>query len=151
MIKTYGESEGISHYLAQLEPLLFQGSRGPGQSEDVLREHGITQILSVTSVSLTPTKSAFRWIMPIDDNLPWPRDHVEFVLAFCDFAYDMNQRALIHCDHGRSRSSGAVILWKMRLDGINKHEAKDWLLANNPNTAIHPGIFDSLPDRISKR
>lgn len=142
---TFDQSEGIHHYMVDIDGIMHQGSRGPAQSDEILRRAGIVGVLSVTAVSLQPIREAFRWTMAIDDNLAWSERQVQFVLNFCKFIKTAGSKGLVHCDHGASRSSGAAILWIMFSTGVDKEEASRRLTGVNPRARVHPAIFASLP------
>ena len=147
-ILKFGNTEGIDQKLVEIAPGLWQGSRGPAQDDEVLRQHKITQVLSITRVTLQPLQKVCRWTLSMDDNLGWSREQVEFTLAFFRFIDRNGCNAIVHCDHGASRSSGAIILWKMLNYHVDKMDANLWLRSVNPYSNIHPAIFASLPERI---
>ena len=147
-ILKFGNTEGIDQKLVEIAPGLWQGSRGPAQDEVVLSQYGITQILSITRVTLQPLQRVCRWTLSMDDNLGWTKEQIDFALTFFRFIDRNNRNAIVHCDHGASRSSGAIILWKMLNFDVSKADANIWLRSVNPYSNVHPEIFASLPERI---
>jgi predicted protein tyrosine phosphatase len=143
----FPNTEGIDQKMVEIAPTLWQTSRGPAQSDEILTQYNVKHVLSVTAVTLAPIRSANRWTLAIDDNLPWLRGQIEFVVAFCNFANSHEGSAIIHCDHGASRSSGAVILWLMTQERLTREEAWAKLHLSNPYANPHAAIIESLPDR----
>ena len=141
----FNSSEGIDQKLIELEPGFFHGSRGPASDDVVLIQYGVTQVLSITSVTLPPIRAACRWHLAVDDGQGWSEEQIDFVKAFCMFVFTHHPRAIIHCDHGASRSSGGVILWKMLKDGMSRDTAYAWLRSINPYANCRQEILDSLP------
>lgn len=128
---------------------IYQGSRGPASDDKVLAKHKITQVLSITNVTLQPIRKACRWVLPVDDNNGWTEEQIDFVKTFCEFVQKNDYIALIHCDHGISRSSGGMIIWHMVMTNSSKDEAYNWVRLLNPYVNCHQEIFNSIPERFS--
>lgn len=147
-ILKFSNSEGIDQKLVEIAPGLWQGSRGPAQDDTVLNQYGITQILSVTRVTLAPLRKACRWTLSMDDNQGWSKEQIDFVLTFVKFISKNHCNAIAHCDHGASRSSGAITIWRMWTEAQDKNTAYSWLRSINPYANMHPEILNSLPNRF---
>lgn len=144
----FDPSEGIDQKLVQIDDLLYQGSRGPGFDANTLSQFGITQVLSITTVNVPPIGRVCRWWLSIDDGHLWTMEQITFVRWFCQFCLCFACTALIHCDHGSSRSTGGTIIWKMIKHGMNKVEAYESIRNINPYANCRQEILDSLPERF---
>lgn len=138
-------TEGIDQKLVEIEPGVWQGSRGPAFDLNTLQTYGITQVLSITAVTIPPTKGVCRWWLCVDDGNPWTSEQIEFIYAFCMFCLLESKIFLIHCDHGSSRSTGGMVIWKMVSEWINKDEAYKFVRDNNPYANCRQEILDSIP------
>lgn len=149
IVFNYEHSEGIAQYLIRFWPyLIYQGSRGPGSDDKILAEHGISQVLAITNVTLPPIRTACRWILPVDDGKGWTGEQVDFIKTFCEFSPDRDCTKLIHCDHGISRSAGALIIWRMLFDNVDKICAYEWVRRMNSGVNCRQEILDSIPERF---
>lgn len=145
----FDPTEGIDHKMVQIDELLYQGSRLPGFDAGILSQYGITQVLSITTIAPPATEGVCRWWLSIQDGQPWTMEQVTFIKWFCEFCQCFACTALIHCDHGNSRSTGGSIIWKMAKHGMDKVDAFKSVLNINPYaTGVRQEILDSLPERF---
>ena len=144
----FDPSEGIDQKLVEIEPGVWQGSRGPAFDINALQQYGITQVLSITVVTIPPTKCICLWQLCVDDGQPWTEEQIAFVRTFCQFCLYDRRIFLIHCDHGSSRSTGAMVIWKMVSSRMDKYQAYAYMRENNPYANCRQEILDSLPERI---
>ena len=144
----FSPTERIDQKMVEVEPGVWQGSRGPAFDLAVLQQYGISQVLSITTVAIPPTKGICRWWLCVDDGKPWNEEQIAFVKAFCLFCPHNRRLFLIHCDHGSSRSTGAMVIWKMVSSNMDKYQAYAYMRENNPYANCRQEILDSLPERI---
>ena len=144
----FDPSKGTDHKMVKIDDLLYQGSRLPGFDIDILRQYGITQVLSITTALPPEIRGLCRWWLSIEDGQPWTMEQITFVRWFCSFCLCFACTALIHCDHGNSRSAGGAIIWKMVKHGDCKADAYVNLLKVNPYVNCRQEILDSLPDKF---
>lgn len=146
MIHRFPRADGIDHRLVEVEPGLFQGSCLPGFDADIQRRFGIEMVLSVTTKSVPGVKETCRYWMCMEDGEPWSDTLIGFVRRFARDS--RNNVALVHCDHGVSRSGGAIVVCLMERHRSSKDEAFRLLQAVDPAARVHEAIWNSIPTRF---
>ena len=148
-VTDFGHSEGIHQKLVEVDPGVFQGSRGPAFSVDILAQFSITNVLSITSVTIPPVKGICRWWLCVDDGNEWTHQQIDFVRNFCTFNQSKRNSVLIHCDHGSSRSTGGMIIWQMIDKNFTKEDAYSYIKSRNQFANCREEILRSIPDIFS--
>jgi len=126
--RTLCSSEGSSPnaQITQILDFLFLGSQEDAQSSTILKRHGITRVINLSDTcpksDLIPDSDFMR--IAIKDSYD-AKIHVHFDKAyeFIEEARRTNQRILVHCLAGISRSPTLAIAYIMRSRALSCDEA----------------------------
>lgn len=111
----------VKHYVEQVSPMLYRGSRPDGREEDWKRIYGLR---SVVNLCVEPTGES--WPpgvhyeqIPCVDNEPPIDQHVRDFLRVVD-AYGP---CLVHCEAGQGRTGVMVACYRMARQGWGREAA----------------------------
>lgn len=117
--------------IAQITGRLWLGNIAAAQDAGILREHKITGVLNVSETPYLSSVECF--VCPLRDD---ERNQSETLLAASLLLHELisrHDRALVHCQHGGSRSVAVLMLY-LRLNDVAKSfdEARAYIQARYP-------------------
>lgn len=133
---------------------LFIGAYWPRLNFKKFKEIGITAIVNLMEESLyNPIHLGFSYLhkgFP-DDTYP-PHEFLDEILKFMDFHLYNDEKVLVHCSMGVSRSPGIVIAWllktnpKWRWEDAVSHVRKSKFIA--PAVEIRKSVIDYFESNL---
>ncbi|KAI9497137.1 protein-tyrosine phosphatase-like protein [Zychaea mexicana] len=128
----------------EIAPRLFVGSQAAGYSIDLLKEHGITHILSLGDFDSTHDHIIYKNIRILDlaeENL---LQYLDDTYDFIHSAYENNGKILVHCEAGMSRSVAVMMAYLMRTQNLAPKAALDIIKDERNFVQPNEGFMDQL-------
>jgi len=124
---------------------LFMGSQDVAVSDDLLKKHRITHVLSV-GVEVERVSEGVRYFFVQALALPEfsIRSLFEHCFAIIDSAREEGGRVLVHCNAGISRSAAVVIAYLMHDKNVTFQQAYDYLKKLRPSIRPNEGFIMQL-------
>jgi len=134
---------------AEIIPGLYLGSVGAALSKKTLLGLGITHVLSVMDKMKTPYPNDFSYkqIEILDSVQDDIRKHFEDASLHIDNVLKgENNKILVHCFAGKSRSTTIVICYLMKYHGMKRDEALDDIRKKRPIVCPNAGFMLQLKE-----
>ncbi|MFX0134646.1 MAG: dual specificity protein phosphatase family protein [Candidatus Hodarchaeota archaeon] len=95
---------------------LYIGAYWPRLNFEMLTEIGIRAIVNLMEESFyNPRHLGFAYLHKgFPDNFYIPHDYLEEILNFIDIHLSNDEKVLIHCSMGISRSGGIIVAWLLK-------------------------------------
>jgi hypothetical protein len=106
-----------------LQDFLYQGDINHATNEDLLNNLGIRHIINICNIRLPKSITEnfnVLWINILDDLKTNIKEYFKRTNEFLYLCKDKNEKVLIHCQMGISRSSTIVLAYLIKLDLFNK-------------------------------
>eukprot|EP00755_Sulcionema_specki_P015223 Sspe_Gene.58775::Locus_32261_Transcript_1_1_Confidence_1.000_Length_2124::g.58775::m.58775 len=129
---------------AEVAPGLFLGSRAVTVTEDLLRNLGISHVVTNAHLTLDPALNVEQLMLGKDDLTT--EDFTPVLAPVCDFidSARRNGTAALIQFWGRSRSSILAIAWVSRHLGISPEAAAQYVKERSPRIDLNLVPFDQL-------
>ncbi len=82
--------------------------------------------------------------LPVEDGVPLPRELVRAGTAFVPDAYQHQQKVLIACGAGISRSATYATAARKAIENLSLLEAIKVIKSHHPDAMPHPALWESL-------
>jgi len=133
---------------SQILSFLFVGSQASARNKNLLSEHNINHILTVSeSIRFIENASFQQFHFPLSD---FGESSLVSVIDQCseviNAAKVRNEKFLIHCHMGQNRSPSVVTGYLMKHCGMNLSQAFHQVKAARPQFAPHENYLKQLQD-----
>lgn len=134
------------HHVQQLHeiaPGLYLGTDQAAKSKTLLKQEGITSVLSILDTEIDVPKdqiSNHLWLLMEDYPDVDIAPIVEQALKFVHEAQQNNEKVLVHCQMGMSRSASIMVSLVQKLWGMEPKEALDFVNSKRPVIDINYGF-----------
>lgn len=135
----YAQTDGRP---AKILDYLYLGSVGAAMNKAVLKEEGITHVLTVADKlsPMFPTEFTYLSLSLLDSTDANLLELLPTALEFIERAREAGGKTLVHCFAGKSRSSSVCIAYLMQTQRLNLLEALRFVRARRevvmPNTGF---------------
>lgn len=129
--------------LHEIAPGLYLGTEQAAKSATVLKQEGITTVLSILDAPIEVPKDQITnhlWLVMEDYPDVDIAPIVEQALKFVHEAEQNNQKVLVHCQMGMSRSASIMVSLIQELWGMTPQEAIDYVENKRPVIDINYGF-----------
>lgn len=128
--------------LHEIAPGLYLGTDQAAKSATLLKQEGITTILSIldTKIEVPVEKDKHLWLVMEDYPHVDIAPIVEQALRFVHDAHQNHERVLVHCQMGMSRSASIMVMLVQQLWGMEPQEALEYVKSKRMVVDINYGF-----------